>query len=160
MELKDWGTYTSWIAAAIAVLTYSATLFRAWWNRPIADWAFTGKLNGPRPESDWLHVEEATVSNFGDGNAHRVSVWLQRAPAATPECIATIPVLKPGDTFELKKSMVRVDHVETAEVWVTWTPPPLRHRKPDTSTRHLLLEFLEVSQRSEVKLRTGLEFSS
>lgn len=41
----------------------------------------------------------ASVSNFGDVDAHRVSVHLQRGDYE-PQIIATHPMLKPGDKLD------------------------------------------------------------
>ena len=150
----DWGTISSWIAAAIAVLTYAATVFRAWWNRPIAEWLFAGELRYPDQRGDWLEIKGA-VSNVGDGNAHRVTLWCHHNERWT-QAVQTVALLRPGDTMEFTCKM-HVANVEGAEFWVTSTPPPLRRRNEDTSPRRPLVELFEATDLARRKVRKGLE---
>lgn len=151
----DWGTISSWIAAAIAVLTYALTVFRSWWNRPQIDWLFTGDLRYPDQRGDWLEVK-GTLANVGDGNAHRVTLWVHHNERWTQERLHTVALLRPGDTTDFV-CPVHVKNIETTELWVTWTPPPLRRRSEDTSPRRPLVELFRASDLAHQKARKGPE---
>lgn len=128
--MTDWGAVSSWVAAGLSITAFGAGTVRAWWNRPQVDWALTGLMKWPnydRPGFNWLEGI-AKVSNFGDGNAHRISVHIHRGTAELSQVIATSPLMKPGDDLEFPIG-VGADHWDNTHVWMTWTPPPIRRRR-------------------------------
>jgi hypothetical protein len=120
------------------------------------DWSLSGLMKAPQDRPHWLEGA-ATVSNFGDGIAHRVAVHIRRGDAPEPQVIGTSPLMKPGDTLDFVVGCVN-EHWETTVVWITWTPPPIRRRRERTSQRLLIAEHLEQSElmrRRMQKLCTG-----
>jgi len=69
------GTISSRVAAAITLATVGFSTARAIWNRPIVNWTLVGEMQDPSRGSTGSYLRgKGTVSNFGDGDAHRVTV--------------------------------------------------------------------------------------
>jgi hypothetical protein len=131
--MTDWGAVSSWVAAGISVTAFGAGTGRAIWSRPQVDWALTGDMGWPGKLTDMTLVGNGKIFNFGDGNAHRVTVHVQRG-SCKPGVLGTSPLLKPGDAIEFDLN-VHADDYETSVVWVTWTSPPIRRNREKTSRR-------------------------
>jgi hypothetical protein len=100
-------------------------------------------MKAPQERPNWLQGD-ATVSNFGDGIAHRVAVHIHRGDAPESEVIATSPLMRPGDKLDFMPGCIN-EHWDTTVVWITWTPPPIRRRRERTSQRLLIAEHLGQS---------------
>jgi hypothetical protein len=123
------GTISSWVAAGIALATVGLSTARAIWNRPIVNWTLVGEM-----QTVGSYVRgNGTVSNFGDGDAHRVTVYLSPS-AAHPEgeVLARSPLLKPGDSLEIDFNVGELVYDYTS-IWVTWTNPPIRRHRQKKS---------------------------
>lgn len=138
----DAGTVSSWVAAGISLSSVGGAALWSWWNRPVIDWLPSGNLGRNRKPGNWVHLD-GSMGNFGDGNAHRVSVWYRRSPRHEPERISTSPLLKPGDSIDFQ-THVHLDTLDQSVVWVTWTPAPLRHRSECTHEPLLIEEEFEL----------------
>lgn len=150
--VTDWGAVSSWVAAGISVTAFGAGTVRAIWNRPQVDWALTGEMKWPNrgsvPDDEkgrvWLETL-ATISNFGDGDAHRVSVHIHRGDAPESQILATHPLLKPGDKLDINVGVL-AQHWDNTHIWLTWTSPPIRRHREQSSPRLLVSEHLEQSK--------------
>ncbi|MGD9620611.1 MAG: hypothetical protein AB7G47_10110 [Mycolicibacterium sp.] len=145
--MTDWGAVSSWVAAGISMATFGAGTIRAWWNRAEVEWALSADLKMGRfgGESTWMEGS-GTFLNFGDGPAHRVSVFIHRANtnAKKSQLLATSPLVKPGDVVEFDFG-VSIEHLDDTHVWVTWTPPPIRRRREVSSPRIALKDHVQLS---------------
>jgi hypothetical protein len=123
---------TAWIGAGVALATAVLTIGREWWTRPQVNWTISGEVS--QPDRLVPHSVEATctVSNFGDGNAHRVAVHVRRGATRRASTEATSPLLRPGDDMRVTFRTVVGDWSDTT-IFITWTPPPIRRRKERTS---------------------------
>lgn len=128
----NWATLSAWIGAAVALATAIATAGREWWTRPMADWTVTGDVSQPDGLGPDVVRASLTVWNFGDGNAHRVSVYVRRGERCPPERKATSPLLRPGDSVAVAFGALTADWPSTT-IFITWTPPPIRRHKEHTS---------------------------
>jgi hypothetical protein len=147
----DWGAVSSWVAASISVTAFGAGTVRAWWNRPQVDWALGGELRMPRhPHSDWLEGA-LTISNFGDGPAHRVSIHIQRGGRPPIQVVATAALVKPGDSFEFFTGVMLYEF-ESTHMWASWTPPPIRRRRERTSAKLLIADTVTLSDLAKGEL--------
>ncbi|MDO3126502.1 hypothetical protein P5V43_05225 [Mycobacteroides abscessus subsp. bolletii] len=99
-----------------------------------------------------------SLSNFGDGNAHRVTLWLQRARQYDAQALAEVSLLRPGDTTTFQFNVAAEDWSET-ELWVTWTPPPLRRRSEVTSRRYRAEDVFELTDPAESLIQKARESS-
>ncbi|ALC05957.1 hypothetical protein CDES_07760 [Corynebacterium deserti GIMN1.010] len=115
----------------------------SWWNRPKVDWLFTGKIANPSQDRQQL-VIRGDCGNFGDGNAHRVSVWIQRSSKVESERIATAPLLRPGEAVSFETTM-HIAGLDRASVFVRWTPAPIRRRNERTSESYSTRDVFELS---------------
>jgi len=101
-------------------------------DQPIVTWTLDGEMQTPPTVSPTpvTHLRgKGTVSNFGDGDAHHVAVYI--CPKAAPpgyEVLARSPLLKPGDSLEIDINVGELVYVYTS-IWVTWTPPPIRRHR-------------------------------
>ncbi|WP_147291882.1 hypothetical protein [Corynebacterium amycolatum] len=129
----DFGTVSSWVAAGISFASVGGAALWSWWNRPLVDWSFTGELSNPSRDGKRLIIY-GSCGNFGDGNAHRVSVWIHRDAEYREQKIATSPLLRPGDSLEFETSL-RFEDFCNAVVFVQWTPAPIRRRTERRSAR-------------------------
>jgi hypothetical protein len=136
----DWGAVSSWVATGISVTVFGAGTVRAMWNRPQVDWALTGEMRWPGQMTDTRLTGKGTVSNFGDGDAHRVTLHVRRG-SYDPDVLCTSPLLKPGDALEFELS-VDADSYDATTVWVTWTSPPIRRRREKTSSKMLVHDHM------------------
>lgn len=130
LNAMDSAAISAWVAAFAAFISLAATTFtigRAWWLRTQADWSLLGEVRHPHGQGNMLEAK-CKLSNFGDGDAHRVAVHLRRAEQFESFVCATTALLRPGDVFEFN-FMVRIADWQRAAVWVTWTPPPIRRRR-------------------------------
>lgn len=153
----DLGTVSSWVAAAISFASAGGAVLWSWWNRPKVDWLFTGKIVNPSQDRQQL-VIRGECGNFGDGNAHRVSVWILRSPAVEAQRIATTPLLRPGETMAFEATM-HVGSLDRAEVFARWTPAPIRRRNERTSDSFLARDVFELSSlvvEADQKYRSSL----
>lgn len=140
----DLGTISSWVAAAISFTSLAAGALWKWWTRPTVSFLWKGDYRNP--SQDMIRILAAgTVGNYGDGNAHKVSVWIRRGPQYEAQRIAVAPLLRPGETLEFEASL-RVDQLDFAQLWVEWTPAPLRHRTERTTQPELLRNVLSPSE--------------
>lgn len=140
----DWGTLSSWIAAGISLASLGGVVGRAWWTRSTVDWEFVGEVNPARSGMRFA----GTVSNFGDGPAHRVSVYLHRASGETDR-IAFAAFVEPGDSVEWSTVLTFDDIDDGAELSVGWTPQPIRRRSEVTSARWAMVTGARWSEESE-----------
>ena len=62
----------------------------------------------------------------------------------TPPDHRDIPAHAASDTLDFTAG-VHADGWDTTVIWVTWTPPPIRRRREQTSTRLLIAEHLNQS---------------
>lgn len=124
VPVMDWGTLSSWIAAAISLTSLGGVIVRAWWNRSMVDWEFAGEV---RPAQGGLRFA-GTVSNFGDGPAHRVVVYVHRPGADRAERIGFAAFVEPGTGVEWSTVLTLDDLDDGATLSVGWTPPPIRRR--------------------------------
>lgn len=143
--MADLGTVSSWVAAAVSIGAFAATAGRAWWYRPHVDWALSGEMNWPPDRGIPFLSGKGVLSNFGDGNAHRVTVHVQRGNKFNPAVLTTSPLLRPGESVSFDISCP-VEMWESAVVWVTWTPPPIRRRRESTSSRFSIADHMEQSE--------------
>lgn len=104
------------------------------WNRPIVNWTLDGEMQTPSTGSIGTHLRgKGTVSNFGDGDAHRVTVYISpKAAHPEGEVLARSPLLKPGDSLEIDINVGELMYDYTS-IWVTWTNPPIRRHRQKKS---------------------------
>ncbi len=115
---------SSWIAAGISFASLAGGVVgRAWWNRSTVDWEFAGEVT---PAQGGLRFS-GTVSNFGDGPAHRVVVYVHR-PGSDAERIGFVAFIEPGSAVEWSTVLTVDDLDGDATLSVGWTPPPIRRR--------------------------------
>jgi hypothetical protein len=150
----DWAAVTSWIGAGVALATAILTIGREWWRRPQVDWTISGEVS--QPDRLVPHSVEAVciVSNFGDGNAHRVSVHVQRGDAPRASIEASSPLLRPGDNVKVTFRAAVVDWPDTT-VFITWTPPPIRRRKEHTSEPQRVADLTHPTERAWQALKAA-----
>src|SRR5258708_7890325 len=129
--MANWGAVSSWVAAGLSAATFGAGSVRTWWDRPQGDWALDGLLKAR-----------------GRGPAHRVSVYIRRGDSPETQTLASVSLVKPGDSIQLKFG-VFAEHWDDTYLWVKWTPPPIRRHREKTSGK------LPVSQ--HVALRDDAE---
>lgn len=127
----DLGSVSSWIAAAISLASAGGAVIWSWWNRPKVDWIWDGEVLTPRPDTLQSEIK-GRVGNFGDGNAHRVGVWIRLSDRVEPQRITTCALLRPGESVEFEAKM-HIAGLDLARVFVTWTPAPIRRRSERTS---------------------------
>lgn len=139
----DLGTISSWVAAGISFTSLAAGALWKWWTRPTVSFLWKGVYRNPSQDKRHL-LAGGTVGNYGDGNAHKVSVWIRRGPQYEAQRVAVAPLLCPGDTLEFETSL-SIDQLDFAQLWVEWTPAPLRHRTERTTQPELLQEVLSPS---------------
>lgn len=151
----DAGTVSSWVAAAISLSSVGGAAAWSWWSRPQIDWLPAGHLRVRDRGDGWFKVV-GSVSNFGDGNAHRVSVWIRRAKRYQPDRLATSPLLKPGEALEFEANL-HFDCLHEAEMWMTWTPAPIRRRREHMGHRFSVEKTFPPSDRAheEIQKRRG-----
>ena len=132
------GTISSWVAAAITLATVRLSTARAIWNRPIVNWTLVGEMQNPSTVSTDIYLRgKGTVSTFGDGDAHRVTVYIgPRAAHPEGEVLARSPLLKPGDSLEIEFDVGELMYDYTS-IWVTWTNPPIRRHRQKKSVMPL-----------------------
>lgn len=122
---------SSWIAAGISFASLAGGVVgRAWWNRSTVDWEFAGEVT---PAQGGLRFS-GTVSNFGDGPAHRVVVYVHR-PGSDAERIGFVAFIEPGSAVEWSTVLTVDDLDGDATLSVGWTPPPIRRRSEVESAR-------------------------
>ena len=156
--MTNLGAVSSWVAAAVSVATFGAGTARAWWNRPQVDWALDGKLSWPnsdRPGHTWLEGG-GTFTNFGDGPAHRVSVHIHRGDAPQTQMLASASLLRPGEAIQFKFG-VMAQHWDDTHVWVTWTPPPIRRRREQTSAKLAIDQHVELTDSAQRRMAKWIE---
>jgi hypothetical protein len=89
-----------------------------------------GEMQTPSTFTTATHLRgNGTVSNFGDGDAHRVTVYI--CPTAAPpgyEVLARSPLFKPGDSLEIDINVGELVYDYTS-IWVAWTNPPIRRHR-------------------------------
>ncbi|MFI6779066.1 hypothetical protein [Nocardia sp. NPDC050412] len=157
--MADWGTYSSWGAAGISAGVLGVSVWRDWWHRPLADWSVSGRMvsvsqmpsvsGAFRPNDSYYVFGMASVVNFGDGDAHRVSVNLRDRPGADVRIIGAASLLRPGERLDVHFAIEVSDWTASlSEMWVTWTPPPIRRRRVQTS--HAFRLSLRLERDSDV----------
>lgn len=140
----DWGTLSSWIAAGISFASLGGVVVRAWWTRSTVAWEFAGVV---LPAQTGMRFE-GTVSNFGDGPAHRVSVYVHRA-GGEAERIGFAAFVEPGSAVEWS-TVLTFDDLDDATLSVGWTPPPIRRRSEVESPRWLMVTESAWSSDAEI----------
>lgn len=140
------GTISSWVAAAISLATVGFSTARAMWNRSIVDWVLVGEMQTPVTGSIGSSLRgKAVVSNIGDGDAHRVTVYIGPRAHTDAEVLARSPLLKPGDSLEMNIDVGELVYDHTS-IWVTWTYPPIRRHRQKKSPEMPLNKHLNESQ--------------
>jgi hypothetical protein len=101
---------------------FGAGSARAWWNPPQVISLSVPTCQAPS-QTDRLE-RKGDLSNIGDGSAQRVSVYISRGGQYEHQKVAEAALLRPGGSVGFF-----LEQFDEAELWATWTPPPIRRRK-------------------------------
>ena len=145
------GALSSWAGAVVSILTVGGGAIRSWRRRPLVDWILTGAMDSPTELTQTWLQGEVTVANIGDGDAHRVAVHIGPRFPDRSQILERRPLLKPGDSITTRIGAADTNYDNTA-IWVTWTDPPIRRHREQTSRHMLLAEHITENPRVRVHI--------
>lgn len=131
----DFGTVSSWVAAGIALLSTSLTLWLQWWRSPKPRWAITGIVGAQapsehNPDRRELLIADIELINVGDGAAFDVHVTLDED--GDPKTAIVAGAVASGESVSLRMC-IPPHYWESSTLGVGYRTIPTRWR---TSSKH------------------------